>query len=112
MNALSLAKKYISCFFGEQSLSTMRELLSDDLVFEGPFLKTTTANDYMQALINDPPVDVSCKILYEFEKDDVACIIYEFLKPGINCTMTQLFEAKNAKISKIILLFDTAAFIE
>lgn len=110
MNSRTLAKKYLDCFFGKQPLSDMRELLADDLVFAGPFHQSTSADVYLKSLMDDPPVNASCNILYEFEKEDVACIIYEFAKPGINTTMTQVFEVTNSKISKIILVFDTAAF--
>lgn len=110
MNALTLAKKYLDCFFGKQPLSDMRELLADDFVFTGPFHQSIGADVYLQALMDDPPVNTSCNILYEFEKHGIACIIYEFVKPGINTTMTQVFEVTNTKISKIMLVFDSAAF--
>ena len=90
----------------------MRDLLADNLIFSGPFHQSASADEYVEALQADPPVDVSCNILYEFEKDDVACIIYEFIKAEIKTTMTQIFEVENAKISRIMLIFDSAAFAE
>jgi hypothetical protein len=110
MNELSLARQYLDCFFGKRPLDDMRELLADDLIFSGPFHQSTNADSYFKALLADPPVGVSYNILYEFEKDGVVCIIYEFNKAGVNTTMSQVFEVNNSKINKIVLVFDTSVF--
>lgn len=110
MDATGIAKKYLECFFGKLPLEGMEELLADELQFTGPFHQYNSAQDYFQALINDPPVDVSYKILYEFEKLDTVCIVYEFSKAAVKTNMAQIFEIRDGKIYKIILIFDTTAF--
>lgn len=51
-------------------------------------------------------------IMHSYEDSTSACIIYQFSKPGITLPMTQLFEVKNEKISKILLIFDTGKFTQ
>ncbi len=50
------------------------------------------------------------KIIESFENDSCACLIYQFSKEGISVPMVQLFEIDDDKISKFVLIFDTAAF--
>jgi len=113
MGPLELAHTYMDCFFGKASLDNMEKILSDELYFEGPLYTFTSAADYLTSLKNNPPEDVSYKIINEYENKTSACLIYHFIKPGINTLMAQCFEVKLEcdRISRINLIFDTSKFI-
>jgi len=111
MEPLDLATKYMEIFYDEGDFEELREYLSDDLVFDGPFYSYDNANDYIAAMQADPPRGFAYELRKQYEDRSSACLIYNFSKPGVSTIMVQTFElnAKN-KISRILLVFDTALF--
>lgn len=107
---LELAERYMKSFFGQASLEAMREILADDLMFEGPFFKANSAKEYLDRLTEDPPQDVSYELEQVYADEKSACLIYVFSKPGVNTRMVQTFEVADDKIRNIKLVFDTGAF--
>lgn len=60
-------------FFGEKPVDEMRSILKEDLKFTGPFYKYNTAEDYIQSLKENTPVDdVPYEILQEYENKTLA----------------------------------------
>jgi hypothetical protein len=112
MRPTNLALQYLASFFGDAPLEAMEPLLADDLVFEGPLYEFHSAKSYLDALKADPPENVSYQLLAQFENHNSACLIYRFIKPGIETPMAQTFDIANGKISKIRLIFDTKVFSE
>ena len=110
MEPLKLANQYIDIFFGSGSIESLAEILSEDCAFRGPFYKFDSAKAYIDSLKLDPPENTSCKIIESFENENSACLVYEFTKPGVSTVMSQTFRVSNGKISRILLVFDTAAF--
>ncbi len=110
MKALELALRYLDLFLSWRDLDRLRPLLSDDLIFEGPFHQSDSAVAYIQTLQADPPNDCTYTITRTFEDDSGACIVYQFSKPGVSVPMAQLFETRAGKITKIRLIFDGRAF--
>ncbi len=88
----------------------MSTLFADDLVFEGPFYKSSTAIEYIDRLREDPPTDVHYVMEKIYEDENSVCLIYLFSKPGVQTRMAQTFEMADGKICKIKLVFDTNAF--
>ena len=107
---LDLAGSYMKSFFGQAPLEMMGALFTDDLVFEGPFHQYSSAKEYLDALLDDPPTDVHYTLEKSYEDDSSACLIYTFSKYGVETRMVQTFEIANEKICKINLVFDTNAF--
>ena len=107
---IELAEKYMESFFGKAPLETMESLFAEDLIFEGPYLNSKTAKDYLQALQKDPPVKVNYEMEEIFEKENSVCLIYQFSKLGLKTRMVKIFEVADGKICKIKLVFDTSAF--
>ncbi|MEW8452969.1 MAG: nuclear transport factor 2 family protein [Candidatus Thiodiazotropha sp.] len=107
---LDLAEKYMRSFFGMEPLAEMRAILAEDLLFEGPFLKSFTAKEYLDSLHENPPEDVSYVVEEAYEDENSACLVYWFSKPGVDTRMAQTFEIRDGKIHKIKLVFDTEAF--
>lgn len=105
-----LALKYLDIFYNNKPLDELYSIFVDDLIFEGPFIKTYSAHEYINSLKNAPPKDSSYRLINLFEKDEYINVIYEFTKGNISTLMSQLFEMKNEKIISIKLIFDSSVF--
>jgi hypothetical protein len=88
----------------------MEPLLAEDLIFDGPFHKSSTAKEYLDSLRENPPKNAHYNLEETFESDNSVCLIYLFSKPGVETRMAQTFEIADGKICKIKLVFDTDAF--
>ncbi len=112
MRALELAQNYMEIIFGGGDLDRLNDLLSDDLSFEGPFYRFDTAAEYVDSLKTEPPQGFNYEMIQAFENGKSACLIYQFSKPGISIPMVQMFEVRDDRISRILLVFDTEPFKE
>ena len=110
MSALDLALQYMQIFYSGKELDRLSSILHADLKFRGPLFQFDTAWEYIASIKADPPVACSYRILHTFEKENVVNLLYDFYKPGITTTMSQLFEVRNDKIIRIVLIFDSAVF--
>ena len=97
-------------FYSGAGLGRLREILSEDLDFVGPFHRFSSADAYLESLRQAPPKDMEYEVLQAFESDTAACLIYRFEKPGVETTMAQVFDVENVRIRRITLIFDTGAF--
>ena len=111
MAPLEIALRFMDIFFSGQDIERLYEILADDLKFEGPFYRFDSSRDYIDSLLSDPPVGCEYKILQSFENGPCVNLIYEFSKPNICIQMSQLFEFRNNKITKVVLIFDTSKSI-
>lgn len=109
MRALDVAHRYLTAFFAGD-LESLHDLLADNLVFEGPFFQGDSAKAYMDALRESVPKAMKYHILNEFDSANEACVIYQFCKADVSTPMAQYFEVQGKKITKIRLIFDSAAF--
>ena len=110
MKPLQFALKYMDIFYSGKDLERLKDILAEDLSFTGPLSTFSSAEDYINSLIKDPPKGMKYEIIKSYEDKNSACIIYQFNKENISTIMAQLFEVKDEKISKIDLIFDTNAF--
>lgn len=110
MTLLETALKYMEIFFSGENIDELRSLLTDDFKFEGPFYQFDTADDYIGSLKKDPPEKFGFEILHSFESESAVCLVYQFSKPGISTPMTQVFQFRENKICKIVLIFDSGIF--
>lgn len=110
MTPLELAQKYMDCLFETGNLEELRNILCDDFVFIGPLFQFHSADSYLVSLSNDPPKDFNYRLIKSYGDITTACLLYQFSKPGISTPMSQLFEIRNGKISRILLVFDTDKF--
>lgn len=112
MSPLQLANRYMNILFDEGELDDLLELFADEFQFSGPFYEFSSGRTYVDALKAGPPRDFSYETIGAWEDDTSACIMYQFQKPGISVTMSQFFEIDNDRICRILLVFDTAPFIQ
>ena len=110
MGPLELANQYMDVIYGGKLPDLLHEILSKDCRFKGPLYEFNSAAEYIDSLKTDPPVDVDYELIEAFENDKSACLVYQFKKASISTPMTQVFEVVEGKISKILLVFDTAGF--
>jgi len=110
MRPLELANKYMEIFYSGNQIDDLRQLFSNDFSFKGPFYEFDTAEAYIESLKAEPPAGFEYSIYQSYENESSACLIYQFSKPGVSVLMAQQFEIKNGRISRIFLIFDTAAF--
>jgi hypothetical protein len=110
MRPLALAQKYMDCVFSNANVEALRDLLTDEFTFKGPFYEFDSADAYIQSLQSDPPQGFEYEMIQSFETELHACLVYHFSKPGVSAPMAQIFEISNDKISKILLIFDTQSF--
>lgn len=110
MTPLQLALKYMDIFYGEKDPLLLKDILHEDLIFDGPFVKFNSAKDYIDSLLEAPPKNMSFEIIESFENETSACLIYTFTKGEIKSKMSQLFKIKHGKISRILLVFNTKDF--
>ncbi len=110
MKPLQLALKYMEVFYSGGDMQALRPLLAEDFSFSGPFYTFESAEAYIDSLKADPPKEFEYEIIRSWEDDSSACLIYQFSKPGVSTPMAQMFQVKEGRISKILLVFDTGAF--
>ncbi|MEE8462361.1 MAG: nuclear transport factor 2 family protein [Acidobacteriota bacterium] len=109
MKPMELALKYMEIFFCGEDIDELSHLFAEDLTFRGPLYETNSAQDYINSLKSDPPRGFAYEIIGSFEDSSSARLVYRFTKPGVSTLMAQLFEVRDDKISKIVLVFDTGA---
>ena len=110
MTPLDVALQYMDIFYSGRELERLYAIMADGLRFEGPFFRFDSAHDYVASLLSDPPVGCEYQLLHAFEKGPLVNLIYEFSKPNIRTTMSQLFEVRDGKITSVRLIFDSGAF--
>lgn len=110
MTNLEIALKYMDILFASGVLDKLAGIFSEKLVFEGPFHRFDSASSYISSLKADPPIGFDYKLIRVFEAVDSVNLVYDFIKGDIRTPMSQLFEFEDEKISRILLIFDTAEF--
>lgn len=110
MTPLELVEKYMECVFKTGDLVALKNILSDNLEFRGPFFRFDSAHEYVISLQNDPPKNFEYEIVKTFSDNESVCLVYQFSKPGVSTIMTQIFETNQGKICSILLVFDTGVF--
>lgn len=108
---LDLALKYMDTFYSGR-IEDLSHLLARDCIFKGPFFEFDNAEAYIDSLMKAPPRGLEYKIIDAFENETSACLVYRFFKPGLSVPMSQLFETRDGKIYRILLIFDTVPFTE
>ena len=101
MSPIELAKKYLEIFYSANNLERLYSICDENLVFSGPFIQSNTASEYVESLVEDPPVGMSYQIVSAYENTNSACVIYEFSKGDINVLMAQEFYTAAGKITQI-----------
>lgn len=108
----SRAISYVEAAGGKDA-DTLEKLLADDVMFIGPFTKTTGAADYMNALQRMAPIWDRSDVREAFTSGSKACVAYDFItkaQTALTCVEVLTFEEE--RITHIELFFDPAAFAQ
>lgn len=105
-----MVQKYLQIFYESGCMDDLAEICHQDLKFIGPFLSSGSLEAYVGSLKNDPPESSIYEIIEWFENDHKINVFYQFSKDDINTLMSQYFECRDGKISKITLIFDSKVF--
>lgn len=97
--------------FSGKNLDSLYEILSKELIFRGSLFEFNSAEEYINSLKLEPPLDFEYEILQTYENKNSVCLIYQFTKNNISTPMAQLFEFSNDKITKIQLIFNANIFV-
>ena len=110
MTPIELALKYMELIFTNGQPSRLHDILAEDMQFRGPFYHFNKANDYINSLKMDPPENFKYEMIKSYSDETSSCLVYHFSKPGISTIMSQLFEVRSNKITRILLVFDSQVF--
>lgn len=109
MQAKAIAIRYLELFCSGR-VDELEPLLAPNLRFEGPFHRSETASDYLDALRKSPPKDCRFELLQSFEDQARTCLLFRFEKPEISVLMAQFFEVADGRITSMQLVFDGRPF--
>ena len=101
----TLALTYLEKYFASD-FEGLAKLFVEDLIFNGPFVNTTSAHEYINSLQTSSLEEMTYKIIKQYEDQDSVCIVYEMVKNNIHFPVVQVFEFKDSKIAKITTVFD------
>ena len=112
-SALAIAEKYLSAFSAGDT-KTINDLVSDNIVFDGPMMKIEGREQFMQAMTGLAKSWKSDhKRIRAIGDGEDAALLYDFvMTEPIKQTvrMTEWYRVRGGKIDEIRLLFDTAKF--
>ena len=110
MNKKAIIFKYFKYFFDQFDPQELSSIFNEDLKFKGPFFSFSSKEEYINSLINDPPLNTKYEIINIYEDNNSVCVLYTFKKEKITCEMSQYFLFENNKIKEIKLIFDSKKF--
>ncbi len=112
MNPREIALRYMEIVYQGKDFDELYTIFSPDLRFKGSLHQYNSAEEYINALKNDPPKGFQYQMIEIFEKESSVCLIYGFSKPGIKVPMAQMFRLKDNRLQEIELIFDSIKFLQ
>ena len=106
MNKDHVVYKYMETFFRTSDFHSLFDIFSNDLKFNGPLYQFDCAEDYINSLIESPPVDCDFEIVDEYVNKNSVCLIYNFVKGNKQTLMAQTFLIEAGLIKSIMLIFN------
>ena len=106
MKRMDLVNRYLNVFFNSQEFDSLHTIFHENLVFNGPFINTENAKQYVDLLKNDVWEKCDYEMVEQYENTNSICINYRFKKSGKSTLMSQLFWFSKGRISKIRLIFN------
>ncbi len=107
MNGYELVRSYLNTFYSGGDPENLGQLFTDTMVFDGPYLSTTTAIDYIAALKQGESTPMQYSIVKQYQDDESICVVYEVAKESREFLVNQVFWFSKGKISKILTVFDS-----
>jgi ketosteroid isomerase-like protein len=113
---VDVVNRYLGFTSSAQSdLSKAAELLTDDVVFSGPLMRTTGKDAYVSLLQQFLPAHLSTRVLRQFAQGDEVCSIDELTvrTPAggtVTLEMAEWFKLRDGRIAEHTLYYDPRDF--
>lgn len=91
------------------NVNALVPLLAEDLQPTGPLLECRSGGAYLDSLRDDPPEPCAYRIVSVTDSEETVAVFYDYKKPAGSVAVAQLFRFKDGQISKMFVVFDTAA---
>ena len=107
MSNRAIALDYLDAFCSGD-LTAVAATLADAFSLAGPLGTFDSKRSYIDALRRNPPQAGRLDVIEALEYGDKVAVFYRYLKPGGGRLIAQLFWLQDGKISKTLLVFDSA----
>ncbi len=109
-----VVKKYLEIFFNKQlDLNALRDLLTDDFIFEGPMMRAENADDFITKLRGfGEKIEMKAEIHEIIGEANTFVARYDFILPdNVKVPATEWYKVKTNKIECMYLYCDPKNFI-
>jgi hypothetical protein len=109
-----IVRNYLKAFFsGKVDHETVRALLSDDFVFNGPMMKAENADQFIEQLKgHEGGMEMRCEIREILGSGNVVTALYDFQGPTGPMAFAEWYWLADGKITRVELVYDPRAFVE
>jgi ketosteroid isomerase-like protein len=109
-NAAQLAEEYFAAWT-DKDFERARELLADDLRFEGPLETFNDADSFVASLRRLGGIVTGAETQRVFGDGDEACVIYDLKTAPVPSSRTcEWYRLRDGKIASISAMFDARPF--
>jgi ketosteroid isomerase-like protein len=109
-DAAQLAEEYFDAWTGKD-FQHARELLADDLKFEGPLETFNDADSFIASLQQLSGIVTGAETQRVFGNGDEACVIYDLKTAPVPSSRTcEWYRLRDGKIASISAMFDARPF--
>jgi ketosteroid isomerase-like protein len=114
MSALDVVNRFYEVT-DNRAVDELRDLVADDVTFEGPLMQAQGASEYVAMNQQLLPFHRGTRMLHQFVDGDSVCSIYELdLKTpqggDLNLEIADCIQVKEGKIASQRIYFDPRAF--
>ena len=111
-DAKTIGTEFLEAWTGG-NLSAARELLHDDVSFEGPLERLSSADTYLAALEGLAPIIDRIEEQVIFVDGDDVCVVYDMVTdtPAGTQTIAEWYHVRDGRISAVRALFDPRPFL-
>lgn len=95
--------------FAAADIDGLSGLLAEDLELAGPFLEVDSRDDYLDALLSDPPEPGEVRVLDVAEQGDEVTVRYEYVKSDGALEVEQWFDVGDGVIRRTRLTFEASS---
>lgn len=112
MNSASEVVESYRSALGRGDLGAARQLMQDDMTFQGPLDTFTTADQYLEASRRLASIIQRIDVKKTFVDGDDICVLYEMVTntPAGTAFIAEWYQVKGGKIAALRAVFDARPF--
>ena len=110
-NASEIVESYRAAL-GRGDFANARNLMQDDMIFEGPLDTFNKADDYLEALKKLASIIQRIDLKKVFVDGDDVCVLYDMVTntPAGTAFIAEWYQVKDGKIAALRAVFDARPF--